>query len=76
MIRYYVHRQKDDGEFATVGTTDITVVTGYRSEMTALRYGILPYLNGKPGRIEVGDPSRPYGPPLRVFFVNTLNSKL
>lgn len=69
---YLVQRRRSDGTWPTVGNTHQSIVYGYRyaDRRNALRYGILPYLEGRDGRVEVYSPHGTIqGEPLEVFYV-------
>jgi len=51
-----VYRRRKDGSWPTVGNTDIAVFTQYKTYKNALRYAILPYLQGGAGRVEIPTP--------------------
>lgn len=70
MIDYLVRRQQPDGTYPTVGTDNQAIFYGYRTRRGAMRYAIIPYLNGKPGIVEVYRHENRYGEPVNIFQVN------
>lgn len=65
-----VYRRQEDGSWPTVGTTDIAVFTSYKSYEHAMYRAIIPFLQGRHGKVEIRNNSEKYGNPCITRWVN------
>lgn len=69
-MKYIVTRQNKDGTFDSVGMSNRTLISGYKTYKNAFKYGINVFGRGRPVRVEVyGD--NIFGSPLETFVTLT-----
>lgn len=52
-MKIIVTKQNADGSFDNVGTNNRAIFSGYKTLKNAIKFGALPYANGKVIRVEV-----------------------
>jgi hypothetical protein len=68
-MKYLCQKAKDDESgFHEIGTTGQMIFSHYQSDMTALRYGILPYVKDGISRTQVYAGDHIYGDHHRVIY--------
>lgn len=73
MRKYLCTRQRADGTYDEVGTTNRCIISGYKTYKNAFKYGINVFGGGKPVRVEVyGD--NIFGTPLETFTTLTFSN--
>jgi hypothetical protein len=71
MTTYIVTRQNTDGTFDEVGSNNRTVITGYKSYQSAMRYAIKPFAQGRVVRVEVYHNDNVHRTPDETFHTDT-----